>query len=201
MNQMDESDREWVQRTQNGETDAFEFLIKRHEKRIFNLLFRLLGDMEEAADAAQEVFLAAFRGIREFRGDALFSTWLYRIAVNQATTRRKRLAADGARRAELHSDDPDAESDSLADLPHPGLDPAQEAEQKETYTRIQHGLNGLKEDDALIILLHDLQDLSYEEICHLLKLPLGTVKSRLHRARLALKAKLVPHYDSTRIRK
>lgn len=193
--QMDGTDWEWVQRVQNGETDAFEILIQRHQKPIFNLLYRWLGDREEASDAAQEVFLAAYRAIREFRGDALFSTWLYRIAVNQAINRRKRLGVDQARRAALDPIDSAEAPDPLADLPHPGPDPAQEAERKETHARIQEGLNGLKEAEALIILLHDLQEVPYEEIARILKLPLGTVKSRLHRARLALKAKLADYFD------
>lgn len=193
--QMDGTDWEWVQRVQNGETDAFEILIQRHQKPIFNLLCRWLGDREEASDAAQEVFLAAYRAIREFRGDALFSTWLYRIAVNQAINRRKRLGVDQARRAALDPIDSAEAPDPLADLPHPGPDPAQEAEREETHARIQEGLNGLKEEEALIILLHDLQEVPYEEIARILKLPLGTVKSRLHRARLALRAKLADYFD------
>lgn len=198
---MNGSDWEWVQRVQNGETDAFETLIQRHQKPIFNLLYRWLGDSEEASDAAQEVFLAAYRALREFRGDALFSTWLYRIAVNQAMTRRKRLAADLSRRATFGSNDPEEARDPLADLPHPGPDPAQVAERKEAHLRVQQGLNGLKEEEALIILLHDLQGLPYEEIARILKVPLGTAKSRLHRARLALKTKLAPYYDSSRMEK
>lgn len=200
---MDETDWEWVQRVQNGKTDAFEVLIQRHQKQLFNLLYRWLGDVEEASDAAQEVFLAAFRSIQKFRGDALFSTWLYRIAVNHAMTRRKRLALDQARGGSARPADPEA--DPLADVPDPRPNPAEEAEQNEAHARIQQGLNSLKEEDSLIILLHDLRGLSYEEIAHVLKLPLGTVRSRLHRARLALKAKLARHcdpaYDATRVKR
>jgi RNA polymerase sigma-70 factor (ECF subfamily) len=198
---MDGTDWEWVQRVQNGEIDAFETLVQRHQKPIFNLLYRWLGDMDEAADAAQEVFLAAYRAIQEFRGDALFSTWLYRIAVNQAMNRRKRLAADQSRRAALEQNESEELRDPLADLPHPGPNPAQEAEQKEIHAHVQQGLNTLQEEEALIILLHDFQGLSYEEIARILKVPVGTVKSRLHRARLALKIKLAPYYDSSRIEK
>ena len=198
MSEVEGTDWDWVQRVQNGKTDAFETLIERHQKRIFNLLYRWLGDVEEAADAAQEVFLAAYRAIQEFRGDALFSTWLYRIAINQAMNRRKRLAVDRSRRAVF---DPEEARDPLADLPHPGMNPAQQTEQKEVQLRIQQGLNSLKEEEALIILLHDLQELPYEEIARILRLPLGTVKSRLHRARLALKEKLAPYYNSTRAEK
>ncbi len=198
---MDGTDWEWIQRVQNGETDAFEILVQRHQKPIFNLLYRWLGDAEDASDAAQEVFLAAYRAIKDFRGDALFSTWLYRIAVNQAMNRRKRLAADPSRSAGMDRVDPDDERDPLAALPHPGPTPAQEAERKEAHARVQQGLNSLEEDAALIILLHDLQGLPYEEIGRILKVPVGTVKSRLHRARMALKTKLAPYYDSSRIEK
>jgi RNA polymerase sigma-70 factor, ECF subfamily len=201
MSEMEGTDWEWVQKVQTGKTDAFEVLIQRHQKRIFNLLYRWLGDVEEASDAAQEVFLAAYRAIQGFRGDALFSTWLYRIAINQATNRRKQLAVDQGRRVGPGSIDLEEGRDPLADFPHPGPDPAQEIERKETHARIQEGLNRLKEDEALIILLHDLQELPYEEIARILKLPLGTVKSRLHRARVALKAKLARYYDSTRMRR
>lgn len=195
---MEGTDWEWVQKVQNGRTDAFEALVQRHQKRIFNLLYRWLGDREEAADVAQEVFLSAFRAIQEFRGDALFSTWLYRIAINQAINRRKRLAVDPARSAAAGRADDEAEGrDPLADLPHPGPSPAEAAEQRQSALHIQQALNSLKEEEALIILLHDFQDLPYEEISHILKLPVGTVKSRLHRARLALKARLARHYDAT----
>lgn len=196
MSEMEGTDWEWVQQVQNGKTDAFETLIQRHQKRIFNLLYRWLGDIDEAADSAQEVFLAAYRAIQEFRGDALFSTWLYRIAINQAISRRKRLAVDQARRATFGPVDPETEgSDPLADFPHPGPSPAEAAEQNETSLHVQQSLNSLKEEEALIILLHDFQDLPYEEIAHILKLPVGTVKSRLHRARLALKSKLARYYN------
>ena len=194
---MEGTDWEWVQKVQNGRTDAFEALIQRHQKRIFNLLYRWLGDREEAADVAQEVFLSAFRAIQEFRGDALFSTWLYRIAINQAINRRKRLAVAPARRAAPGRADHEAEGhDPLADLPHPGPSPAEAAERSQFALHIQQALNSLKEEESLIILLHDFQDLPYEEISHILKLPTGTVKSRLHRARLALKARLARYYDA-----
>jgi RNA polymerase sigma-70 factor (ECF subfamily) len=188
-----------VQQAQNGKTDAFEILIERHQKRIFNLLYRWLGEIEEAAEAAQEVFLAAYRAIQEFRGDALFTTWLYRIAIHQAMNRRKRLTADPSRKAASDSIDPGR--GPLSDSFPSGLDPVQEADRKEAHLRVQQGLNSLKEEEALIILLHDFQELPYEEIARIFRLPLGTVKARVHRARLALKEKLAPDYDSTRTEK
>src|SRR5678815_4058055 len=82
-------DAECVRRVQQGDTDSFEVLVRRHEKTIFNLIYRLLGNYDEAAEVAQDVFLSAFKSIHQFRGEANFSTWLYRIGLNHASTRRK----------------------------------------------------------------------------------------------------------------
>lgn len=190
------NDWEWVRKVQGGETESFEVLVQRHEKTIFNLLYRWLGDYHEAADTAQEVFLSAFRSIKGFRGESSFSTWLYRIAINQAKNRRKSLTISQQRMMPLEVPDPEGDGGPMESLPHPAPDPAQEAEQQEIHDRVQQGLNCLKSDDAMIILLHDLQEVSYEEIAKVLDIPLGTVKSRLHRARQALKTVLAPYYST-----
>jgi RNA polymerase sigma-70 factor (ECF subfamily) len=191
----DEADGPWIRRVQAGEADAFEPLVERYQKPIFNLLYRWLGDYDDAAEAAQEVFLAAFRAITQFRGDSKFSTWIYQIAINHAKNRRKQLAARMLRMAPSPADDPERDGDPITSLPHPGPDPVQLAEQQELSVHVQQGLNSLPSDDALMILLHDLQGAGYDEIAALLQIPLGTVKSRLHRARQALKVQLAPHYD------
>lgn len=179
------SDWECVQKVQGGDADAFETLVRRHEKKIFNLLYRWLGDYDEAAEVAQEVFLAAFRAIKRFRGDSSFATWLYRIGVNHAKNRQKSLQV--ARQRQQAKEVSDAPGD-------PTSDPAEGVEQRERHDLVQRGLNDLDADDALIILLHDLQEVRYEEISETLDIPLGTVKSRLHRARQALRAKLAPYF-------
>jgi RNA polymerase sigma-70 factor (ECF subfamily) len=184
-----ENDWEWVCKVQGGETDAFETLVRRHEKNIFNLLYRWLGDYHEAGDVAQEVFISAYRAIKSFRGESSFSTWLYRIAINQAKNRRKSLSTAQQRMVPVPLD-------GTPDPPHPGSDPAQQAEQQEVHEQVQQAIDGLRPDDAAMILLHDLQDVPYEEIARILEIPLGTVKSRLHRARQALKARLAPYYHS-----
>jgi len=185
MEDEERSDWECARKVQGGNADAFEVLVRRHEKRIFNLLYRWLGDSDEAAEAAQEVFLAAFRAIKGFRGEASFATWIYRIGVNQAKNRRKWLLLDRQRREAARAADP---------LPGAAPDPAAVVEQMELHGLVQGGLDALQRDDALIILLHDLQEVGYEEIGKVLEIPLGTVKSRLHRARQALKSKLAPHF-------
>jgi len=183
------SDAECVQNLQRGQTDAFEILIRRHEKSIFNLVYRMLGDYDEAAEVSQEAFLSAYRAIGTFRGESNFSTWLYRIALNHATTRRKSLNTRQQRNVSLENTEPVSD-------PHPG--PAETMEKKEIRERVQQALNNLEPDDATVILLRDLQDVSYEEVARVLEIPIGTVKSRLHRARQALKAELATYFYAGR---
>ncbi len=185
MDHEERSDWECVQKVQVGDADAFEILVRRHEKRIFNLLYRWLGNYDEAAEVAQEVFLSAFRAIKRFRGDSSFSTWLYRIGVNHAKNRQKSLLLARQRGAAAEVTDPPG---------NPASDPAEKAEQREVHDLVHQGLSSLQADDALLILLHDLQEVRYEEIAEVLNIPLGTVKSRLHRARQALKVKLAPYF-------
>ena len=183
------SDAECVRKLQRGETDAFETLIRRHQKTIFNLAYRMLGDYDEAAEISQEAFLSAYRAIGNFRGDANFSTWLYRIALNHATTRCKSLNTLQQRSVPIENTEP-------ASDPHPG--PAESMEKKEIRQRVQQALNRLDPEDAAVILLRDLQDVPYEEVARVLEIPVGTVKSRLHRARQALKSELASYFYAGR---
>jgi RNA polymerase sigma-70 factor (ECF subfamily) len=183
------SDAECVRRVQKGDTDSFEILVRRHQKSIFNLVYRLLGDYDEAAEVAQEVFLSAYKSIDQFRGDANFSTWLYRIGLNHASTRRKSL--NNAQRRHVSLDGTKVIDDGA-------VDPAKSFEHKEIQQRVQQALNSLAPDDARIILLRDLQDVPYEDVAEMLDIPVGTVKSRLHRARQALKANLAPYFQANR---
>ena len=182
-------DAECVRRVQQGDTDSFEVLVRRHQKATFNLVYRLLGDYDEAAEIAQEVFLSVYKSIHRFRGDANFSTWLYRIAFNHASTRRKSLDAAQQRHVPLDGDETIGEG---------GGDPATTAEQKEIQERVQQALNSLDSGDAMIVLLRDLQDLPYDEVAAILNVPVGTVKSRLHRARQALKTRLAPYFQASK---
>jgi RNA polymerase sigma-70 factor, ECF subfamily len=182
-------DAECVKRVQRGDTDSFEILVRRHQNTTFNLIYRFLGDYDEATDMAQEVFLSAYRSIQQFRGDATFSTWLYRIAFNHASTRRKSLNSKLQREIALKDDV------VLVDC---GANPETSAERKEIQQRVQQALNSLDGDDAQIILLRDLQDVSYEDIARTLDVPIGTVKSRLHRARQALRTSLAPYFSTDR---
>lgn len=182
-------DAECVRRVQQGDTDSFEVLVRRHEKAIFNLVYRLLGNYDEAAEVAQEVFLSAFRSIHQFRGEANFSTWLYRIGLNHASTRRKSLQTSQQRHIPLDG------TEVIADG---AVDPAKSVEHKEIQQRVQQALNSLDPEDARIVLLRDLQDIPYEDVAEMLDIPVGTVKSRLHRARQALKTSLAPYFHANR---
>ena len=182
-------DAECVRRVQRGDTGCFEILVKRHQKATFNLIYRLLGDYDEAAEVAQEVFLSAYKSIKQFRGQANFSTWLYRIAFNHASTRRKTLKLAEQRYVPLDDTDIVGESSS---------DPVKSAEQKEIQQRVQQALNSLDKEEAMVILLRDLQDVPYDEVAAILGIPMGTVKSRLHRARQSLKAQLSPYFYKKR---
>lgn len=182
-------DAECVRRVQQGDTDSFEVLVRRHEKAIFNLVYRLLGNYDEAAEVAQEVFLSAFKSIHQFRGEANFSTWLYRIGLNHASTRRKSLQTSQQRHIPLDG------TEVIADG---AVDPAKSVEHKEIQQRVQQALNSLDPEDARIVLLRDLQDIPYEDVAQMLDIPVGTVKSRLHRARQALKTSLAPYFHANR---
>jgi RNA polymerase sigma-70 factor (ECF subfamily) len=182
-------DAECVRRVQRGDIDSFEVLVRRHQKAIFNLVYRLLGNYDEAAEVSQDVFLSAFKSIHQFRGEANFSTWLYRIGLNHASTRRKSL--NSAQRRQLSLDGSEVIANST-------VDPAKNFEDKEIQQRVQQALNSLDAEDARIILLRDLQDIPYDEVAEILDLPVGTVKSRLHRARQALKTSLAPYFQASR---
>lgn len=181
-------DAECVKRVQRGDTQSFEILVRRHQKTTFNLIYRFLGDYDEATETAQEVFLSAYSSIQQFRGDANFATWLYRIAFNHASSRRKSLNSKLQRHVAL-------EDDVVADC---SADPETSAERREIQQCVQQALNSLNRDDAQIILLRDLQDVRYEDIAETLDVPVGTVKSRLHRARQALRASLAPYFSTDR---
>ncbi len=182
-------DAECVRRVQRGDSGCFEILVKRHQKATFNLIYRLLGDYDEAAEVAQEVFLSAYKSIKQFRGQAHFSTWLYRIAFNHASTRRKSLKLAEQRYVPLDN------TDIVGENP---IDPAKSAEQKEIQQRVQQALNSLDKEEAMVILLRDLQDVPYDEVAAILGIPMGTVKSRLHRARQSLKVRLSPYFYKKR---
>lgn len=163
---------------------------------------RITGSSEEAADCVQEAFLRAFCSLRRFRGEAAFSTWLYRVAVNVANDASRRLKNQPLRASELEgsdSDGPAVELDrvgsALEGKPNSPEDSLLESERRNV---ILQAVRSLPEHYRTMIVLYDLQGLSYEEISQVVGIRVGTVKSRLSRARLALKERLEPHLELLR---
>lgn len=179
-------DRELVLRWRRGDASAFAALIRRHERRVFRLLLRMLGSREEAEDAAQETFLNLHRQGHRFRGDALFSTFVYRVAANAALNRQRTLRRRAAREAGLA-----LQQQTGVELPAAPLDPEHAAVDREQRAHVQAALLTLSPRLRLPIVLYDLEGLPYPEIAKLLDLPEGTVKSRIHRARDRLRRVLV----------
>jgi RNA polymerase sigma-70 factor, ECF subfamily len=183
-----------VRRLREHDERAFGEFVKAYKNQVFNLLFRMLSNREEAEDVAQEVFITVFKNIETFRGDCRLSTWIYRIATNHCRNRIKYLSR---RKMQDHRE----YQDELAKLqPREGVAgqptagqvarPDQMAEGREMEVLVQEAIAALDDDHREIIVLRDIQNLPYQEICEITGLPPGTVKSRLHRARLALKEKL-----------
>jgi RNA polymerase sigma-70 factor, ECF subfamily len=166
----DPADGDLVRRFQQGDEDAFVSLMERHERRVYNLAYRMLGNPEDARDATQDAFLSCFRNLSRFRGDAAFTTWLHRIAVNACydSIRRRR------------------DSTSLDDLPFEPRPADDHADQTAAAADVQRALLSIPADFRLVVVMHELQDMPLEEISACLDVPVGTVKSRLHRGRVAL---------------
>ncbi|MBI1823506.1 MAG: sigma-70 family RNA polymerase sigma factor [Nitrospirae bacterium] len=191
------ADPEWplVQSIQDGQVECFEELIKNHEKAVFNFLLRYLGNYHDAEDVAQEVFLAAYRSIFHFRGESRFSTWLFRIAVNRAKNKKKSLILSIQRNRPIDPVENDSSHPPVLQFQNPGPDPEMQQNQKEIQRIVQKEIHLLKPEERAIILLNDFEERSYEEISMILDIPIGTVKSRLHRARMGLKKRLTPYIN------
>lgn len=188
------SEKELIRRCKKGELRAFDELIRLHQDRVYNLALRLLGNNEDALDLAQEVFLTCFRKIRSFRGDAALSTWLYRVTVNRARNFWKRSRRRGDQQ-KISIDEPLTFQDhdqvpfQLADS-NPG--PRKLAEGKERLYILQQKMDLLSFEQRQVLILRFSQHLSYEEIARILNCSLGTVKSRLNRARAELRKLMEP---------
>ena len=163
-----------------GNTLAFEELVRLHEKKVYALTLRMCGNSEDAADAAQEAFLSAWRGLPSFRGEAGFSTWLYRLTSN--------AAIDQLRKSKRQREEASLDDEELPlDVPDRQPGPQEAAESTELQRAVAGGLQELSEDHRQVLLMREYQELSYDEIAQVLEVDLGTVKSRISRARRALR--------------
>ncbi|MGZ4138308.1 MAG: RNA polymerase sigma factor [Actinomycetota bacterium] len=178
-------DRELVDRYAGGDPRAFDEIVERYERRVYAVALRMTGNPDDARDAVQETFISALRALRAFRGDAQLSTWIHRVAINASLDVIRKRTRHGARPLE---DAPDRPSD---DLP-----PDEAAARASRATEVHRALAHVSVEHRAVLVLHDLQDLDYAEIAEALDIPVGTVKSRLHRARLEM-ARLLGHLRET----
>ena len=184
-------DFELIRSFQSGEKTAFDQLVIRHKDRIFNLCYRLLGDYNEANDYAQETFIKAFKSLKGFRFESSFSTWLYRIAVNNCKNRLNSLEKRfQVKMISIETPKYTGENNPVLEIRDDSPSPANGLERKEKAVLIQTAINSLPAEQKMVIILRDIEGRSYEEIAETTGLALGTVKSRLARGRMELKNKL-----------
>ena len=185
---MNDDDRRLIAECLGGRRDAFGDLVSRYQNRLYNAAVRLVDSPEDAADVVQDSFLNAFQSLHTFKGDAEFFTWLYRIAFNTAISlkRKKRAVAslDVSRNGE-HSLEPDDPSEYVR--------PGAALEKTEEETLLHDALARLSEEHRDVLVMKDIDGLKYEEIAEVMGVPIGTIRSRLHRARLELRDLLAPH--------
>ena len=181
-----------VRRVQAGNTEAFEELVRRYERKVYNITYRLMGNEQDASEALQDAFMRAFRFIGKFQFKSSFFTWLYRIATNVSLSKlRKREKIDT-----VSIDQPVNEAGDLPfEIPDLKYGPEKLMKQRELRAAIQKAVEELPEDYRSVVVLRDLEGLSNEEVSKVLKLSVAAVKSRLHRGRLVLREKLASYMD------
>jgi RNA polymerase sigma-70 factor (ECF subfamily) len=185
---VDGDETQLIRQARNGDTEAFAALVALHERFVYNLALRSLGNPEDAADIAQDAFVRAWMALPEFRGQSQFRTWLYRIVINLCINRFPRL------RRELN----ELAHDDLADAPEPAasqIDPAASSERHELHAFLHREIDRLPDQFRLLVSLRYQHDLPYEEIASLLNLPVGTVKTGLFRAKARLREALTAYQE------
>jgi RNA polymerase sigma-70 factor, ECF subfamily len=188
-NGISEEDARILRGLRAGVESAYEELMDRYEHPIYSMVYRLLGNQNDASDVVQEVFLKVFRGVGAFRQQSSLRTWVYRIAVNEAYNHRRWFARHCRREVSLEKDYP--EQEHVVEMAQdPGPSPYDQALDSETRVLIERALTRINPQFRAAVVLRDIQNLSYEEIAEILQISLGTVKSRIVRGREALRREL-----------
>jgi RNA polymerase sigma-70 factor (ECF subfamily) len=182
------SDEQIVERALAGDAEAFGEIVLRWERRIFALSYGILGREEDARDATQETFIAAFRNLSGFRGDAKVSSWLHRIAVNQCITRQRRAKVRGETSLEAQGETGGAQLASTSEAR-----PDEETEGRERNEAVRRAVNSLPPELRSVVVMKEFEDLTFQEIADTLGVPLSTVKSRLYTALKQLRMRLEKH--------
>ena len=184
-------DSELVKAFQAGDKAAFDTLVLRHKDKLYNLCYWFLGDAQEANDSAQEVFIKVFRSLRKFRFESAFSTWLYRIAANTCKNRLKSSEfRQKAKRVRFDNPGKIEDGQYAEEIQDKTSSPMIELEKKERMMLIHKAIASLPTDQSTVVVLRDIEGLSYEEVANITGINSGTVKSRLSRARQQLRKKL-----------
>jgi RNA polymerase sigma-70 factor (ECF subfamily) len=189
-------DQELVERVQRGEKAAFDILVRKYEHKLANVIGRYIRDPSEILDVSQDAFIKAYRALPNFRGDSAFYTWLYRIAINTA---KNHLVAAGRRPPRDDIEAQEAEQFESASGLKEYATPERQALQSELAGTIQDAIDELPEELRVAIVLRELEGLSYEEIAAAMECPIGTVRSRIFRARDAIEKRIRPLIDETGI--
>jgi len=174
----EQDDLQLVTASKGGDQDAFAQLVQRYQRRVFNLVYRMLQQYEEANETTQETFLAAWQGLPAFRGDARFATWLYRIAYNCSLKQLEQRKRDKALQVALEAEQDNAK---LVDT---------EMDVRDRQALVREHLSHLPAKYRIVLILRHLQDMTYEEMAEILTMPIGTIKTHLFRARNLLKERL-----------
>jgi len=187
-----EVDQLLVERVQKGDTKAFDVLVGKYQHKIISLISRYVSDHSEAMDVAQEAFIKAYRALPRFRGDSAFYTWLYRIAINTA---KNHLVALSRRPPQSDVDASDAEQYAVDTRLKDRSSPEHELLREEIENTIHQAISDLPDDLRVAITLREMEGMSYEEIATTMECPIGTVRSRIFRAREAIDQRLRPLLD------
>ena len=187
-----EIDQALVERVQRGDKSAFDLLVLKYQHRITHLVSRYVSDVHEAQDVTQEAFVKAYRGLRNFRGESAFYTWLYRIAIN---TSKNHLVTMSRKISDTGIDAADAEQYDTGSALRETATPDRELVTREIADTVQRSIDALPEDLRTAIVLREFEGLSYEEIATTMECPIGTVRSRIFRAREAIDKNLEPLLD------
>jgi RNA polymerase sigma-70 factor (ECF subfamily) len=188
--QVRRDDLKLVTRAQGRDAEAFQTLVLRYQDRVYNTAYRLTGDRTLAEDLTQEVFFKAYKALKKFQGKSSFSTWLYRITVNACTSEwRKAAAQKRGKEVPFPKAGEDAEGRQWEPAGTDG-NPGEQAERAERNALVQKAIESLEDDYRTVVVLRDIEGFSYEDIAEIIERPVGTVRSRLHRARSELKEKL-----------
>jgi len=183
------SDEQIVEQALTGNADAFGEIVRRWERRIYALAYGMLGREEDARDATQETFLAAFRNLRGFRGDAKVSSWLHRIAINQCISRQRRAKVRGESSLEVEIEN--GESISFSAPAHEL--PASVVETRERKEAVRRAVHALPQELREVVVMKEFEELTFQQIADALDVPLSTVKSRLYTALKQLRMRLAKH--------